>query len=266
MIESKEQQIDLVNLSIKCILFLRRRIVLIAIFFIIGVGAAIADYYFSGNKYSTQFVVSTPMFNSSIVSALSQPLEFYIETKNIDSVASIMGISTKIASEICKFEQDTSISGVVLIDVTYSNPESVDSIKNGLVYFYNNLNFVKQEINNNKVELQEQINVLDEKIANLNQIQELELKALQEGDFGVLEAKGQSFNEIVMLYEKMYSLKKEYNRLKPFTVINQSLIATKTNSQIKLIAIYGIAALILGFLVSLFLELNYLIKNRKVID
>jgi hypothetical protein len=262
MIESKEQQIDLVSLAIRCISFIRRRFILIALIFIIGIGAAIADYFLSKDEYSTQFVISTPIFNSSIVSTLSQPLEFYIATNNIDSVASIMGISTKIASEICEFKQDTSISGVVLIDVIYSNPEIVDSIRTGLVYFYNNLNYVKQEISNKKIVLQEQISVLEEKITTLNQIQELELKAIQEGNFTGFESKGQSFNDIVMLYEKLYELKNDYNRLKPFSVINQSLVATKANSLIKLIAIYGIAALILGFLFSLFMELRYLMKNK----
>lgn len=264
MIESKEQQIDLIDLSIKCFSFFRRRILLVSIVFIIGIGVAIADYYLSEDRYSTQFVVSSPMLNSSMIYTFSQPLSFYIASNNADSVAALMGISNEIASKIRGFDQDTSMSGIVVVSLVYSDIEIIDSIKNGLSFFYNNIPFVIQQISTRKVELQEQIDIFEEKISDLNQIQALELKALQDGNFGAIEAKGQSFNDIIVLYEKLYELKKEYNKLKPFSVINHSLIATKDNSLMKLIAIYGIAALILGFLVSLFLELNYLIKNRTV--
>ena len=263
MIESKEQQVDLIALAMRCIDFCKRRFWLLLVISVVGLMGGTADYYLSEKVYSTDFVVTSPVVDSRIVSALSQPLIYYVNSNNSDSIASLMNISISVTQNMRKIAQDTSIPHVVIINVQYCNPEIRDSIKNGLVYFYNHISFVEKSVASQKADIADYITIIEAEIAELNRIQKLELMALEEGKGSLIEASGNSFDEIILLYDKLHELKKEYNGLKPFSVINQSLVATQQTSLTKSVIVYGLLGLILGFLVAIIAELLRHIKRSK---
>jgi hypothetical protein len=125
---------------------------------------------------------------------------------------------------------------------------------------------VEESVESQKADIANYISTIEAEIAELNRIQKLELIALEEGKGSLIEASGNSFDEIILLYDKLHELKQDYNGLKPFSVINQSLIATQKTSLKKSLFVYGLLGVILGFIVAIIAELLQQIKRRKATE
>ncbi len=258
-----KNEIDIISLIVWVLKFLKKYIIVLVAFVVLGICAGLVDFYFGRNYYNTKFIASSPVINNQIVYELVEPIKYYISHEMFDSVAQKLDIPEDVAKDIRKIAIDTSLSQAVVIDMELYKQDNTELIKAGLINYINSIPYVKSSIEGKRAELDKYLKDLNKEIDELNKLQAAVLNSLEKSQVNNVTVDGM-FNEMMLLYDRKLLLQAEYNSLQSFKVINNNMIFDAENSLFKSVVVFSFIGLMLGLLLSTILEIRRKVKIQEL--
>jgi uncharacterized protein YneF (UPF0154 family) len=258
-----KKEIDLISLIVWILNFIKRYLLIIGIFLLLGILGGLADYFLGRNFYNTKFIASSPVINNQIVYELIEPIKFYINHEMYDSVAAKLSVSKEVAEDIRKIEIDTTMSQAVVVDMQLYAKDNTELIKEGLINYINTIPYVKSTVEGKRSELERYLKDLNKEIEELNKLQSAVLQSIEGSKANNLTIDGM-FNEMMLLYDRKLLLQAEYNSVQSFKSINSNQIFDTENSIFKSLVIFTFIGLFIGLLISTILEIRKKVKLQQV--
>lgn len=244
-----KNEIDLIEFCVKLFLLLKRNIVLIVIFTVIGVVVGFARYLFTKPYYETSLVLSSNILNVLDISTMQQTLNIpniildvskiqnqsdkiiveiinslrtYIKEENYDLLSKELNIDGWMAASIAdieaslvKDEDKKEIQNYFKIKLKVYDNTLFDTIRNGIIYYVNNNDFIREKFEQRKKIIETIISKIDEEIIELDSLQQSFFSPKKNNQFIILSG----YNEVVDLYEKKQNLTEQLQSLEAITII-----------------------------------------------
>ncbi|MCK9255214.1 MAG: hypothetical protein M0Q45_06165 [Bacteroidales bacterium] len=256
--DNQNKEIDILTLIIKISKFIKKYIIVLVSFTILGIAGGLAHYFFSKEIYKTKFIASSPIVDSRIVYELLEPIKIHISNNSTDSVANKLEISLEHATEIRSVSFDTTVNNAIIINLEVYSKENIIVISDAILNFLNNLEYINKGIDCKKKDLTKYIAVLDNEISKLNDLQEAILKNAQSNSNLSIS---NTYTEMLMLYQKKREIEKELAGLSNFKIINKNIVFITSKSILKSVLIFGFLGGFLGLISASFLEIKKLLKT-----
>ena len=252
----KNNEIDIIGIFSLLISFYRKFKLLILTFFLIGIIVGVTDFYFRKNFYKTDFIVTSPGFNSRLIVELARPIQFYFKTGQTDSIMIHMNMPLEAVASVKSVDYDTTIVNIIKINLEVYNSDYLNEIQSGFVKYFNSLPFVKNNVTKRKNELNRLITAIDNEIKQLDSLQNLILRNLSDCQGSVSHVSSGLFSESVSLHEKKQELMVEQSKMNDFQLIRTDSILIPQKSLSKNLLIFGFIGFFVGIIVSILLNLR----------
>ena len=255
-----KKEIDLISLVVWVLKSIKKYLILIFAFFVIGISVGAADYYFGEDLYSTTFIAFSPAINNQIVYELIEPVKYYIQHEMYDSISEKFDVDIAVANTVKNIDVDTSMMGAVKIELLLSDKENINELKEGLMRYFNSIPYVMSSIQSRRNELEEYLISLNNEIIDLDNLQKSVLRNLEGSNNASLILASGLFNEMMDLKDKKLEILEEYNSLQYFSVISESMVFEVQKNLIKNLIVFSVIGFILGLFLSIIIEINKLAK------
>ena len=266
MVEIQEEEIDLreyINV------LLRRKGIILLIFLIAAITAAIISYFALSPIYQSSTVFSVAQVDRQPVINITEALEIIKSNVVLDEVINQMSLEE--TTEQLKPQITTeSLGGTnfIKVSVEHDTPEKAKSLVENIIEV-----FIKQ----NQAEYQEQVKLIEDRLkvlkyqaeeleANISEIEKAKKtitasKELSEAEkqFQVsllLSSSSTTQNLYSNLTEQIYTLQENLSNCEDFKIINYAQLSTtpiKPNKKLNIL-IAGVLGLFVGIFVAFFLE------------
>ncbi|HEY5746426.1 MAG TPA: Wzz/FepE/Etk N-terminal domain-containing protein [Chryseolinea sp.] len=205
MTEARKDEIDLLALLLQVVRAIRSNFWLIVLFFVLGTALGFGYYYSSRKVYENKMIVSSKIMTESYSKKLVDNLNQYIREGNKTALASQLGITEQTARELgyLKIESPYSNEGEVskeidrsyfVITVEVFSQDILPDLQKGLISYFENNEYVKIRVNQNREFLKTVIAKIDQEIKDLEG-----LKAkIYSGDFFQNSKNGVMFDPTVV--------------------------------------------------------------------
>jgi uncharacterized protein YaaR (DUF327 family) len=265
------EEIDLIEVSIKVFKFLKKRMLLIIVFGFLS--AAFGGYksYKENNYFKTFFVAYSTNIPSDIIINVIETIQLNIEEGNIKELVADLSIKPEQAENLRDLKVELisgSQEGTLLkIKLEINNGENLNEVKNAIADYVRNHKFIKERINLFNSQRIELIKVLDNKISQLDrkhisqEEKPLQLSSHKEEIY--LLTSNYTYRELVDLYERKQGIERQLQLSKEFEVIEDLAPLVKTSELVGDIIIAGFFGLIVGLGFSIFLEFRKLVSSRN---
>ena len=254
-----KKEIDIISLIVWLLNFVKRYFLVFVIFAVLGIGGGLASFYLGRNYYNTKIIASSPVINNQIVYELVEPIKYYIRKEMYDSVSFKLNIPIDAAKDIRSMEMDTTVDQAVVINMQVYGKENTALIQEGLIYYINEIPYVKNTIEGKRRELEKYLKDLNTEISELNKLQASILKQA-ESNQNININIDNIFNEMMLLYDRKLLLQAEYNSLQSFKAINNNMIFDAEKTLMKSVIVYAFVGLVLGLLLATILEIRRKVK------
>jgi hypothetical protein len=254
-----KKEIDIISLIVWILNFVKRYFLVFVIFAALGIGGGLASFYLGRNYYNTKIIASSPVINNQIVYELVEPIKYYIKKEMYDSVAIKLNITVEAAKDIKSMEMDTTVDQAVVINMQVYGKENTAVIQDGLIYYINEIPYVKNTIEGKRKELEKYLKDLNTEISELNKLQTAILKQA-ESNQNINISIDNIFNEMMLLYDRKLLLQAEYNSLQSFKAINNSMIFDVEKTLTKSLVVNTFIGLLLGLILATILEIRQKVK------
>jgi len=262
MNNKEEKEIDLLEILVKFILFIKRRFLLILIILIAGTSLGFFKSYFEKKKYENQIIGNCDFVSNSVIYQIIKTLSQDFQN-NSNFFSRELNISKDITNKLIKIEIDTiTFAGKSAFEIKIQAKDSntCEQIKTAIYSYLPQNLFIKEEYNfilNQKKQL---IAELTQKIKELDSLQKF-IRVASLKDKNQIAIFNSYYSEYISLVEKKQKAEKEFKSLNDFICLYIDKTALMNNNILKKIIIYFIISLMLGFLIALCIEIN-----RKVIN
>lgn len=256
-----KKEIDLIELVVWCFKFVKKYILLIILFTVIGLAVGISEYYLSRNYYSTTLIVSSPVIDNQIVYELFEPVKYYLRHEMYDSISKKFEIEIEVARGIRSIELDTSMIKAVKIELQLYDKENIGELKDGLLRYMNSNPFVVSSIQGRREDLEKYLNLLNNEISDLNSLQVSVLKSLENGNSDRWISAGGMFNEMMDLSDKKLKILNDYNTLQYFSVLDNNMVFEAQKNLMKNLFVFTFIGVVIGFMLSIVLEISRLVRK-----
>ena len=276
------EELNLSELFSNFVKFISRNSKLLLVFMGVGI-ISIAGY----QKFKTPYYETKAICMSGIseyerqeqIEDLSQRtaidlinyLQINVDNKDYSALALLLGIDVKVASTIKKidaeqlYQQDMNekfyaLNKFEILLTTYDKDEN-KSIKSGLIYYFENNDYISQYYKSYKQSSRTLINDINDEIKVLNQIRvETKMNSFALGSPNTISGDDRRLsNEIIALSHMREEIKTNSELLKPLSFVQNF---AKVNKKEDDILIFGILVALLSFIFGLFVAL---IKEVKTI-
>ncbi len=177
---TENREIDIIGLVINVFAFIKRYILIVLGFVVLGGGLGAVDFFTGRNYYETTLIATSPVIDNQIVYELMGPVKYYVGNEMYDSIAEKFDITPSVAQDIRKIELDTSLMEAVKIELQVYNSENVPAIQEGIMHYLNNIPYVATSIDNRREELYLYIEDINQEIEDLNKMQDAILENIQD--------------------------------------------------------------------------------------
>lgn len=178
MTEVRKDEIDLVALVLQAVRVIRNNFWLILLFFVLGTALGFGYYYSSRKVYENKMIVSSKIMTESYSKKLVDNLNQYIREGNRTALASQLGIAEQTALDLAyiKIESPYSNEGEIskeidrtyfIITVEVFSQEILPDLQKGLINYFENNEYVKVRVNQNREFLKTVIAKVDQEIKDL---------------------------------------------------------------------------------------------------
>jgi len=156
---SSSDEIDLQELFIRGILFIKRHFKFISFSIGGGIILAILTYIFSPKVYESRMIVMSDILTESYSKEITKSLENLIKEKNNSALATLLSLSENEANFIKTIEiesvkkentLDKTEQTIFIITANIKNKEVLPKLQNGLILFLRNNEFVKIRVKQRK--------------------------------------------------------------------------------------------------------------------
>jgi uncharacterized protein involved in exopolysaccharide biosynthesis len=205
MADPRRDEIDLLAILLQAVRVIRSNFWLILLFFVLGTALGFGYYNSVRKVFENKMIVSSKIMTESYSKKLVDNLNQYIREGNRKALASQLGITEQTALELgyIKIESPYSNEGEISkeIDRTYFvitvevfSQDILPDLQKGLISYFENNEYVKVRVNQNREFLKTVIAKIDQEIKDLES-----LKAkIYNGDFFQNSKNGVMFDPTVV--------------------------------------------------------------------
>tara|TARA_B110000914_G_scaffold110878_1_gene97053 strand:- start:172 stop:1008 length:837 start_codon:yes stop_codon:yes gene_type:complete len=276
------EELNLSELFSNFVKFISRNSKLLLVFMGVGVISVVGYQKFKTPYYETKAICMSGISEyerQEQIEDLSQRtaidlinyLQINVDNKDYSALALLLGIDVKVASTIKKidaeqlYQQDMNekfyaLNKFEILLTTYDKDEN-KSIKSGLIYYFENNDYISQYYKSYKQSSKTLINDINDEIKVLNQIRvETNMNSFALGSENTISGDDRRLsNEIIALSHMREEIKTNSELLKPLSFVQNF---AKVNKKEDDILIFGILVALLSFIFGLFVAL---IKEVKTI-
>ena len=276
------EELNLSELFSNFVKFISRNSKLLLVFMGVGVISVVGYQKFKTPYYETKAICMSGISEyerQEQIEDLSQRtaidlinyLQINVDNKDYSALALLLGIDVKVASTIKKidaeqlYQQDMNekfyaLNKFEILLTTYDKDEN-KSIKSGLIYYFENNDYISQYYKSYKQSSRTLINDINDEIKVLNKIRvETKMNSFALGSSNTISGENRRLsNEIIALSHMREEIKTNSELLKPLSFVQNF---AKVNKKEDDILIFGILVALLSFIFGLFVAL---IKEVKTI-
>ena len=276
------EELNLSELFSNFVKFISRNSKLLLVFMGVGIVSVVGYQKFKTSYFETKAICTSGISEyerQEQVEDLSQRtaidlinhLQINVDNKDYSALALLLGIDVKVASTIKKIEAEQlyqqdmnekfyALNKFEILLTTYDKDEN-KSIKSGLIYYFENNDYISQYYKSYKQSSKTLITDINDEIKVLNQIRvETNMNSFALGSENTISGDDRRLsNEIIALSHMREEIKTNSKLLKPLSFVQNF---AKVNQKEDDILISGILAALLSFIFGLFVAL---IKEVKTI-
>ena len=275
------EELNLSELFSNFVKFISRNSKLLLVFMGVGIISVVGYQKFKTPYYETKAICMSGISEyerQEQIEDLSQRtaidlinyLQINIDNKDYSALALLLGIDVKVASTIKKIEAEQlyqqdmnekfyALNKFEILLITYDKDEN-KSIKSGLIYYFENNDYISQYYKSYKQSSRTLINDINDEIKVLNQIRvENNMNTFALGSENIISGDDRKLsNEIIALSHMREEIKTNSELLKPLTFVQNF---AKVNQKEDDILIFGILVALLSFIFGLFVALIQEVKS-----
>jgi hypothetical protein len=276
------EELNLSEIFSNFVKFISRNSKLLLVFMGVGIVSVVVYQKFKTPYYETKAICMSGISEyerQEQIEDLSQRtaidlinyLQINVDNKDYSALALLLGIDVKVASTIKKidaeqlYQQDMNekfyaLNKFEILLTTYDKDENL-SIKSGLIYYFENNDYISQYYKSYKQSSRTLINDINDEIKVLNKIRvETKVNSFALGSPNTISGDDRRLsNEIIALSHMREEIKTNSELLKPLSFVQNF---AKVNQKEDDILIFGILVALLSFIFGLFVAL---IKEVKTI-
>ncbi|MGE0588257.1 MAG: Wzz/FepE/Etk N-terminal domain-containing protein [Cyclobacteriaceae bacterium] len=169
-------EIDLVELLVKIVLLIKRNLVQIIIFFVVGTGLGYAYAMIAPKVYESKMLVSSEILTESYSEKLFETLEKLINEKNIQELSSKLGLGENECEYLSKLTIESALKDkpqkedekkFFLITAEITNQDILPKLQDGLLNFLQENDYVKVRVDQRKNYYKSLIQKVEDEIKSL---------------------------------------------------------------------------------------------------
>ncbi len=275
------EELNLSELFSNFVKFISRNSKLLLVFMGVGIISVVGYQKFKTPYYETKAICMSGISEyerQEHIEDLSQRtaidlinhLQINVDNKDYSALALLLGIDVKVASTIKKIEAEQlyqqdmnekfyALNKFEILLITYDKDEN-KSIKSGLIYYFENNDYISQYYKSYKQSSRTLINDINDEIKVLNQIRvENNMNSFALGSENTISGDDRKLsNEIIALSHMREEIKTNSELLKPLSFVQNF---AKVNQKEDDILIFGILVALLSFIFGLFVALIQEVKS-----
>ncbi len=261
---NNEKEIDILELLIKFIILIRKRILYLTLFLLLGIGLAGFKYFKDGNSFKHMFIVSSKVLPSEFILEFFNDLEQNIIEKEEVSVFSKLKLTKEEGKKLKSLSCDTiknSKGKLVRITLLLKDSASIPMMKSKVLAFINERDLTRDMTKSLIIQKKQMLSEINSKIAQLDSLQKILL--IMQGS-KKLSTVNLSNAEYIEFYEQRLKLENEIKGLSDTNTITE-YYSTSDKIPFKLfstIAKYGFVSLFFGIVFFVCVEIYKLVKRR----
>ncbi|MEQ9412554.1 MAG: Wzz/FepE/Etk N-terminal domain-containing protein [Cyclobacteriaceae bacterium] len=169
-------EIDLVELLVKTVLLIKRNLIQIIIFFVIGTGLGYAYASLTPKVYESKMLVSSDILTESYSEKLFENLQSMIRERNYPSVAPMIGLIPEEVKFLSKIKIESALKDkpsseiekkFFFITVELTDQSILPKLQTGLIQFLQQNDFVRVRVDQRKTYYNEIIKKTDAELKSL---------------------------------------------------------------------------------------------------
>ncbi len=183
---NKQDEIDLLELFLKCVNIIRANFWIIILFFVIGIALGLASFYTSRKIFENKMVISSGIMTKSYTKNLIDRLNRHKRESNTKAISNLLGVSDSTVKALSFIGVDNvsendgeKESDRFIITAEVFNQDVLLELQEGLVRYLENNEFAKVRVEQNKSYLKQMISKIEEEIKHLEQMK----KNIADGTF-----------------------------------------------------------------------------------
>lgn len=217
MDRTRNDEIDLVELVVKVVLVVKRNMLQIILFFVVGTGMGYAYASLAPKVYQSKMLVSSDILTESYSEKLFENLQALIKEQNHKGLAAKINLTPDEAKKINKLEIESALKDkpakedekrFFLITVELKDQDLFPKIEQGLLFYFQENEFVKIRVEQRKNYYHELLRKVEVEIQSLEGFKE----RIYKGNF-FESAKGSVMFDPTEVNSKIIDLSKEKGNL-----------------------------------------------------
>jgi hypothetical protein len=171
-------EIDLVELLVKTVLLIKRNLIQIILFFIIGTGLGYAYASLATKTYESKMLVSSDIMTESYSEKLFESIQDLIDEENYNELSSKIGLTPDESESLSKIKIESALKDkpqkedekkFFLITVELTNQKILAKLQNELIQFLQQNDFVRIRVEQRKKYYSDLIKQIDTEIQSLEE-------------------------------------------------------------------------------------------------
>lgn len=186
--QASNDEIDLVELLVKVVLLIKRNLIQIIVFFVIGSGLGYAYASLAPKVYESKMLISSDILTESYSEKIFQTLEKLINEKNYSELNAKLNIDAATAATISKLKIESALKDkpsneeakkFFLITAELHDPSALVKLQEGILSFLRQNDFVKERDDQKRKSFNELIQKTEAEIKSLEEFK----ISIYKGDF-----------------------------------------------------------------------------------
>jgi len=219
MAGTSTNEIDLLDLLLKAVRIVRDNFWLILVFFIVGAGVGFAYYHSSTKVYESRMVISSEIMTESYSKQMVSSLNQFLTEGNVKALAQQLNMPETVAGEIAHisikspYANENEIGKEIdrkylVVTVEVYNLAILDQLQQSLIHFFENNEYVKIRVEQNKNSYNQLIARSEQEIKDLEALKE----KINKGDL-FQSAKGGVAFDLTQVNSKILEITKDKLKL-----------------------------------------------------
>lgn len=282
-----DDEIDLLELLAKVIRIVRKRILLLPIFLILGIGLGISGYFAFKPTFQTKMIASSTVINYPAIAGIINTLNDLVKEANYEELSSRLKLTSddiksikEISCENIIGEEIEEINNVrskrvdeyseqeqFIINVKLTNTRIISTLQKSVVDYIENNPYIKNKIKIEKEIIQRELENIDNDLKYNDSIRLMVIAKMRSGENQNIKIDLGDFDtQQVELYERQSTLQKELELLKNIQIIEPFTKFQKpTSFDIPKSIVAGVTGgLFLWIMTLMLLELNKAVKKVEL--
>ncbi|HRK53723.1 MAG TPA: Wzz/FepE/Etk N-terminal domain-containing protein [Cyclobacteriaceae bacterium] len=211
--QTGNDEIDLVELLVKAVLLIKRNLVQIIIFFVVGTGLGYAYASLAPKVYESKMLISSEILTESYSEKIFETLQNLVKEQNYEDLSSKIGLTVDESKSVSKIKIESALKDkpqkeeekrFFLITVELTDQSIQPKLQNGLIQFLQQIDFVKVRVEQRKKYYSDLIKQIDTEIQSLEEFK----SKIYDGNF-FQNSKGNVMFDPTTVNSKIVELTKE---------------------------------------------------------